>query len=178
MPQSLPVTVAIPNSSSFAQLSEHTGGIESTRVFLAWYQQLDTEMYDRLDDVYTDYHSQLRTRSLDCDTLLDQIDGALQALAALETEYTFVSDRTSSLNQASEQLIDEQHRLNAIGDEIKRRLDYFTQAELLLQRLHSPTLSVASEIFVQTLNRIDECLAYLQANVGATKRMHVAAGIC
>lgn len=122
-------------------------------------------MYDRLDDVYVDYHSQLRSRSLECDALLEQIDGALRSLAGLQSEYTFVSDRTSSLNQASEQLIDEQHRLNAIGDEIKKRLDYFTQSELLLQRLHSPTLSVASDIFVETLNRIDECLAYLQSNV-------------
>lgn len=122
-------------------------------------------MYDRLNDGYTDYYNQLQSRSLECDALLEQIDSALQALTSLESEYTFVSDRTSSLNQASEQLIAEQHKLNAIGEEVKRRLDYFTQSEMLLQRLHSPTLSVASEIFVETLNRIDECLAYLQANV-------------
>lgn len=155
----------IPNSASYAQLSTYPDGIESTRVFLNWYNQLDAEMYDRLDDVYVDYHRQLRSRSLECDALLEQIDGALRSLTVLESEYTFVSDRTSSLNQASSEAIDEQHKLNAIGDEIKRRLDYFTQSELLLQRLHSPTLSVASEIFVETLNRIDECLAYLHSNV-------------
>jgi len=76
-----------------------------------------------------------------------------------------VSDKTSSLNTASEKLILEQRKLNEIGDEIKQRLHYFTQAEQLSQRLHSPTLSVASEIFMQTLNSIDECLLNLKSNV-------------
>lgn len=122
-------------------------------------------MNSRLDDVYIDYHSQLESRTKDCDDMLSQIDGALSALGALQKEYSLVSTKTSSLNTASEQLIQEQKKLNEIGDEIKRRLHFFTQSELLLQRLHSPTLSVASELFLETLNRIDECLEYLHSNV-------------
>lgn len=87
------------------------------------------------------------------------------SIQSLESEYNFVSNKTSSLNSASEQLIQEQKKLNEIGNEIKRRLHFFTQSEQLMQRLHSPTLSVSSEIFLETLNKIDECLEYLQSNV-------------
>lgn len=104
-------------------------------------------------------------RSKECDTLLNQINAALAALTSLENEFNFVSNKTSSLNTASEKLIVEQRQLNSIGDELRRRLNYFTQAEQLSQRLHSPTLSVSSEIFLDTLNRIDECLDYLRSNV-------------
>lgn len=122
-------------------------------------------MYNHLDDQYSEYLDQLQSRSNDCTNLLRQIDDGLRALDTLETEYQFVSDKTSSLNTASEQLIAEQKKLGEIGDDIKRRLHYFTQSEQLMQRLHSPTLSVSSEIFLQTLNKIDECLEYLQSNV-------------
>lgn len=151
--------------SLFEELEDLPYGIESPHVFFNWYNRLDAEMYNRLDDVYSDYHTQLESRTKDCDEMLGQIDGALSALGALQTEYSLVSTKTSSLNTASEQLILEQKKLNEIGDEIKRRLHFFTQSELLLQRLHSPTLSVASELFLETLNRIDECLEYLHANV-------------
>lgn len=149
----------------FAELEGQADGIESPHVFLNWYNRLDAEMYDRLDDAYIEYHSQLESRTKDCDALLGQIDGALNALNALQLEYSLVSTKTSSLNTASEQLIQEQKKLNEIGDEIKRRLHFFTQSEILLQRLHSPTLSVASDMFLETLNRIDECLEYLHSNV-------------
>lgn len=153
------------NSKTYMDLKSQTEGIESPLSFLYWYNTLDSEMYDRMDDIYTEYYEQLQTRSEDCDNLLHQIDGALQALGTLESEYNFVSNKTSSLNTASEQLIQEQKKLNEIGNEIKRRLHFFTQSEQLMQRLHSPTLSVSSEIFLETLNKIDECLEYLQSNV-------------
>ena len=130
------------------------------------------EISDSLDDVYVEYHAQLLSRCSECDKLLSQIDAALFALGSLEEQYNFVSNKTSSLNTASEQLILEQNKLNEIGDDIKRRLHFFTQSEQLLQRLHSPTLSVSSEIFLEILNKIDECLDYLQSNVCADLFIH------
>lgn len=140
-------------------------GIDSTQAFLDWYNQVDLEIYNHSDDVYNQYYDQLANRCKECDQLLEQIDAALKSLGALETEYNFVSNKTSSLNSASEKLIAEQKCLNEIGDEIKKRLYYFTQFEQISQRLSSPTISVSSDIFLQTLNKIDECLDYLKSNV-------------
>ncbi|KAJ6648482.1 Conserved oligomeric Golgi complex subunit 3 [Pseudolycoriella hygida] len=159
-------SVELPSikSEAFNELQTETGAIESTQKFLAWYNRVDLELYEKSDEVHQQYYEQLLNRSRDCDNLIEQIDSSLTSLNLLSNDYNFVADKTSSLNTASEKLILEQRKLNEIGDEIKQRLHYFTQAELLSQRLHSPMLSVASEIFMQTLNSIDECLSNLKSN--------------
>lgn len=126
---------------------------------------INLEAYNHTNTIYKEYYEQLLNRSEECDKILIQIDSALISLTALHQEYNFVSNKTSSLNTASEKLILEQKQLSEISYEIKRRLHYFTQAEQIAQRLQSPTLSVSSEIFVETLNKIDECLDYLKSNV-------------
>lgn len=139
--------------------------IDSTQGFLNWYNTVETQIYTDSDDVYRQYYEQLMNRRNECDDLLRKIDSALSSLNELKTEYEFVSNKTWSLNSGSEKLIAEQNKLVEIGDEIKRRLHYFTQAENLLQILQSPTISVASDIFAQTLTKVDDCIAYIKSNV-------------
>lgn len=139
--------------------------IDSTQTFFNWYNDVESQLYNCSDDVYRQYFDQLSSRRNECDGLLDKINSALESLDGLKTEYNFVSNKTWSLNSGSEKLIAEQNKLIEITDEIKRRLHYFTQAENLLQILQSPTISVSSEIFAQTLTRVDECIAYIRSNV-------------
>lgn len=139
--------------------------VDSTQDFLNWYNSADECIVNRSDDIYRQYYEQLQSRRDECDHLLGKINSALESLNNLNTEYTFVSNKTYYLNSGSEKLIAEQNKLIATGNDIKARLHYFTQAENLLQILQSPTISVASEIFAQTLNRVDECSAYIRENV-------------
>lgn len=83
----------------------------------------------------------------------------------LQSEYDFVSNKTSSLHIQSENLIQDQNKLHDIGESIKQRLYYFIQVEKLLQRLISPTMSVSSEIFIETLNKVDECIVFMETHV-------------
>lgn len=140
--------------------------VDSTQDFLNWYNSADERLVNRSDDIYRRYYEQLQSRRDECDHLLSKINSALSSLDNLSAEYTFVSNKTCYLNAGSEKLIAEQNKLIASGNDIKARLHYFTQAENLLQILQSPTISVASEIFAQTLGRVDECLAYIKENVG------------
>lgn len=94
-----------------------------------------------------------------------QIDSTLGALGKLTNEYNFVNTKTSSLNEASENLIEEQRDLCTISDDIKFRLKHFTQAEHLIQRLQNPTFSPSSEQFADIINSIDECMDYLKEHV-------------
>lgn len=87
------------------------------------------------------------------------------ALDKLTEEYNFVNTKTSSLNEASENLIREQQQLSEISDNIKFRLKHFTQSDHLIQRLQNPTFSPSSEQFVEIINNIDECMDYLKENV-------------
>lgn len=139
--------------------------IDSTHDFLECFDAVENEIHDRSGDVYKQYYDDLAMRQLDCDKMLKQIDLAMESLHGLEIEYKFVSNKTWSLNSGSEKLIAEQKQLIEISDDIKSRLYYFTQAEQVQQLLQSPTISVSSEIFTQTLDKIDKCLAYIRLNV-------------
>lgn len=150
-----------------------TNAIDSTQDFFNWYNDIEVQLHNGTDDVYRQYFEQLASRRSECDHLLDKINSALDSLDGLKTEYNFVSNKTYSLNSGSEKLIAEQNKLIEITDEIKRRLHYFTQAENLLQILQSPTISVSSEIFEQTLTRVDECIAYIKNNVSKTNWWHM-----
>lgn len=146
--------------------------IDTTQDFFNWYNDVESQLYSGSDEVYRQYYEQLASRRGECDNLLAKINSAIDSLDGLKNEYNFVSNKTWSLNSGSEKLIAEQNKLIEITDEIKRRLHYFTQAENLLQILQSPTISVASEIFAQTLSRVDECIAYIKTNVSDNHLTH------
>uniref|UniRef100_A0A182VQI6 Conserved oligomeric Golgi complex subunit 3 n=1 Tax=Anopheles minimus TaxID=112268 RepID=A0A182VQI6_9DIPT len=138
--------------------------IDSTQNFLSWYNSIDAEILEHFDDVYLEYYEQLRSRTNECDQMLQEIDVSLDSLRQLTQEFNFVSEKTSSLHQASESLLQDQTRLSDTGDEIKKRLKYFTQAESISQRLHNPTFSVSNDTFVDILNTIDDCIEYMRVN--------------
>uniref|UniRef100_A0A182Q709 Conserved oligomeric Golgi complex subunit 3 n=1 Tax=Anopheles farauti TaxID=69004 RepID=A0A182Q709_9DIPT len=150
--------------ASLEKFKQSSCVIDSTQNFLSWYNSIDAEILEHFDDVYLEYYEQLRARSTECDQMLDEIEVSLGSLRQLTQEFNFVSDKTSSLHQASESLLQDQTRLNDTGEEIRKRLKYFTQAESISQRLHNPTFSVSNDTFVDILNTIDDCLEYMQVN--------------
>ncbi|XP_046806169.1 conserved oligomeric Golgi complex subunit 3 isoform X2 [Lucilia cuprina] len=151
------------NSLSLSSLQQSLPpGIDTTHDFLMLYDQVHAEIHENSNAVSHRYLQQLITRSTECKRILTQIEAAMGRLKTLREEYAFVSEKTEALNNASEKLIEEQEKLQSLGDEIHKRLHYFNQVELLNQRLHSPTLSVASESFRECLTKIDECLTYLK----------------
>lgn len=93
----------------------------------------------------------------------------MKDLNKLSDEYNLVSTKTNTLHTMSEQLLADQNKLSAIGDDIKHKLQYFSQVEHLSQRLSSPTMSVNSEAFFVVLAKIDECLNYMKTNVSLFK---------
>uniref|UniRef100_A0A182RWW8 Conserved oligomeric Golgi complex subunit 3 n=1 Tax=Anopheles funestus TaxID=62324 RepID=A0A182RWW8_ANOFN len=150
--------------ASLEQFKQSACVIDTTQNFLSWYNSIDAEILEHFDDVYLEYYEQLRSRTSECDQMLQEIDVSLDSLRQLTQEFNFVSEKTSSLHQASESLLQDQTRLSDTGDEIKKRLKYFTQAESISQRLHNPTFSVSNDTFVHILNTIDDCIEYMRVN--------------
>jgi conserved oligomeric Golgi complex subunit 3 len=83
----------------------------------------------------------------------------------MSEQYQLVSNKTSALHNASENLLQDQTKLAETCNEIRRRLNYFTQLEKISQRLQNPAFSVTGDAFVDILNTIDDCLDYLKQNV-------------
>lgn len=139
--------------------------IDTTQNFLSWYNSIDAEILEHFDEAYLEYYEQLRSRASECDTMLQEIDESLGSLRKLTQEFNFVSEKTSSLHQASESLLQDQTKLSDSGEEIRKRLKYFSQAESISQRLHNPTVSVSNDSFADVLNTIDDCIEYMRVNV-------------
>lgn len=158
------VTKQAQDVSSAAQLL-NGDGLMTTNDFLMWYDGVQGEIHENNHQASHNYLQQLLNRSSECSLILEQLDEAMKCLNTLNDEYSFVSQKTKSLNTASEQLIDEQQKLQSIANDIEQRLHYFNQADLLHQSLQSPTLSVASDTFRDYLNKIDNCLSYLGDHV-------------
>uniref|UniRef100_A0A182JGB0 Conserved oligomeric Golgi complex subunit 3 n=1 Tax=Anopheles atroparvus TaxID=41427 RepID=A0A182JGB0_ANOAO len=150
--------------SSLEKFKQSACVIDSTQNFLSWYNSIDAEILEHFDDVYLEYYEQLRSRAGECDQMLKEIDVSLESLGKLTQEFNFVSEKTSSLHEASESLLQDQTKLSDTGEEIRKRLKYFTQAESISQRLHNPTFSVSNDTFVDILNTIDDCIEYMRVN--------------
>ncbi|XP_045457050.1 conserved oligomeric Golgi complex subunit 3 [Melitaea cinxia] len=138
--------------------------VETAYDFLNWYETLNEQNLKRNDALYEDYYKQLEDRRNECVALTNQITSTMSDLNKLSDEYNLVANKTNALHTMSEQLLADQNKLSAIGDDIKQKMHYFTQVEHLSQRLNSPTMSVNSEQFFSVLGKIDECLDYMRAN--------------
>lgn len=138
--------------------------IETCQELLQNYTELEKRFTSVEDLKYTTYLSQLQSRRQECHELCLDIENALLDFSTLSKQYEAVSSRTTSLHEASEQLISDHKKLNAFNESIISHLKYFKDVNMLVERLEAPTLSVNSEIFFDILDAIDKNMDFIQGN--------------
>ncbi|XP_016367112.1 conserved oligomeric Golgi complex subunit 3-like [Sinocyclocheilus rhinocerous] len=99
-----------------------------------------------------------------CDSILSDVNAALERLDSLQKQYLFVSTKTGTLHEACEQLLKEQSELVDLAESIQQKLSYFNELENINTKLNSPTLSVNSEGFIPMLSKLDECIEYVSSH--------------
>ncbi|XP_063599673.1 conserved oligomeric Golgi complex subunit 3-like [Penaeus indicus] len=151
-------------SDSLARLKLGEVKIESSQQFLTWFAGVEAEMCEEQDGPYRDYVSQLVSHRSECQTLLAQLDEALNNLQHLSGQYTSVSNKTSALHTDCEHLLAEQTRLTNKADTIESKLAYFKEVDRISQKLSSPAFQVTSDGFIPLLAKIDECISYMNTN--------------
>lgn len=138
--------------------------IEQYQDLLEYYASLEKKCMDRKDMKYILYLKELETRRLECHELCLQIEEALEDFTMLYKQYSEVSDKTTSLYDASEQLDSDQRRLNSIIENITEYVKYFKDVDMMMEKLEAPTLCVNSEMFFNILDKIDKNIDFLQNN--------------
>jgi len=93
------------------------------------------------------------------------VTGTLEKLSKLNSQYGFVSNKTTSLHEACEQMLIDQTKLSNLADELENKVSYFLEYEKIQSQLSSPTLSVHGELFRNILDRLDKCIDYMQSHV-------------
>ncbi|KFM56619.1 Conserved oligomeric Golgi complex subunit 3, partial [Stegodyphus mimosarum] len=139
--------------------------IENTQQFLSWFTTVEEQLVEDENILYKVYIGELSSHCNQYSLLFDDLWGALNSLEVLREKYAFVSNKTNSLHEACEHLLTQQTKLVNSAETISEKLSYFNELEVLSQKISSPTISVVSESFLPLLSRLDECIAYVEANI-------------
>ncbi|CAF0746344.1 unnamed protein product [Brachionus calyciflorus] len=149
--------------------SDSNEGKEANKQPVSIHQDINELLYnfdvnDIEDPKIEKYVNNLSKNSKKCAIISDTISEALNHLNLLLDNYSQVSQKTKSLHVACEQLLNDQTKLVNASYLLNSRLSYFTDMEAFMQKLNSPTIENNCEYIIPMLTRIDECLAYLEAN--------------
>ena len=79
-------------------------------------------------------------------------------------QYQAVSSRTTALHTACEHLLAEQTQLSAAAQALSQSLTFFTQADVIYEKLSSPAFSVSSQGFLPLLSTIDKSIVFMSNN--------------
>uniref|UniRef100_A0A3P9A7Z8 Conserved oligomeric Golgi complex subunit 3 n=1 Tax=Esox lucius TaxID=8010 RepID=A0A3P9A7Z8_ESOLU len=130
--------------------------------FFSWFSKLQSKMDQEEGAEKTRDH--LNCYREQCDAILNDVSAALEHLDSLQKQYLFVSNKTGTLHEACEQLLEEQSELVDLAESIQQKLSYFNELENINTKLNSPTLSVNSEGFIPMLSKLDDCIEYVSSN--------------
>ena len=91
-----------------------------------------------------------------------QVNAGLSTVDELSIQYEFVSNKSNSLHTACQNVMTEWNDLSKYLEDVSNRLNYHLQAEGMVEMLGLPTYSVHTEHFASTLDKIDNCVTFLQ----------------
>jgi hypothetical protein len=145
--------------------------IETLQEFFDWFAVVETEMEKGQEDIYRNHLSIVEFYKQACDEFLVDLNTTCELFNDLEKDYSFVDVRTRSIQTACETLLEEQHRLSRLADGLASRLKYFNQLEPIAKLFNSPGDDIClNPEFIPMLNKLDECLEYMQEHVSEIKK--------
>ncbi|XP_076660280.1 conserved oligomeric Golgi complex subunit 3 [Halictus rubicundus] len=154
----------INDTPSTSEKNKKSVEIERYQDLLEHYSSLEKECMDKKDIKYMLYLKELQNRRHECHELCLQIEEAMEDFTTLYKQYSEVSDKTTSLYNASEQLDSDQRKLNSTIENIAEYVKYFKDIDMMMEKLEAPTLSVNSEMFFNILDKIDINIDFVQSN--------------
>ncbi|XP_078050424.1 conserved oligomeric Golgi complex subunit 3 [Augochlora pura] len=154
----------ISDTTDTSETDKKSVQIERYQDLLEHYTSLEKECMDKKDIKYILYLNELQNRQHECRELCLQIEEAMEDFTTLYKQYSEVSDKTTSLYNASEQLDSDQRKLNSTLENITEYVKYFKDIDMMMEKLEAPTLSVNSEMFFNILDKIDINIDFVQSN--------------
>ncbi|XP_059356667.1 conserved oligomeric Golgi complex subunit 3 isoform X1 [Carassius carassius] len=163
-------TATLPESTEevllqgFQMLELENERIQTAQQFFSWFSKLQVQMDQDEASKYRKTRDVLSGCREQCDSILKDVNTALEHLDSLQKQYLFVSTKTGTLHEACEQLLKEQSELVDLAESIQEKLSYFNELENINTKLNSLTLSVNSEGFIPMLSKLDECIEYVSSH--------------
>lgn len=89
---------------------------------------------------------------------VEQVSSLLSMLDQLRSQHQDAASKTHALHDACERLVAEKDRLIEFSANMRGKLAYFDELEVISSQFHSASLAVESDKFVPILRRLDECI--------------------
>ncbi|EFO25613.2 hypothetical protein LOAG_02869 [Loa loa] len=99
------------------------------------------------------------------DLLKERYDNCIELVNELRSNYEMVTERTSSLHNACDQMMAHQTQIAAGAEQIRANLYYYAQYESIMKKLNTGKFSITGQVFTQILSTIDECLRFLNNHI-------------
>ncbi|KAI9018967.1 Sec34-like family-domain-containing protein [Hyaloraphidium curvatum] len=138
--------------------------VETTQQFLSWFEGIEQNMEKGQEDIYRAYLDTVTVYRDTCDLIVQRMDETAVLFKDLNTNFTFVEERTRALQTACEKLLEEQNQLVLLEEEINRRLAYFNELENITRQLNAPGDACTRSTFIPMLGRLDECITFIERN--------------
>jgi len=139
--------------------------IETTQQFFSWFSKIEEDMEKGQEDIYRQFLNTLKIYQETCDLILKEIDNTTNLLDKLDTNYQFVENKTKTLKQACESLVEEQNHLSDLANALNKKLLYFTEVDSISQLFNENDENLClKQQFIPALNKLDKCLDFLKTN--------------
>ena len=140
--------------------------INSQQQFLAWFQDIQEEIENGQDDVFKSHLAKLDLERNRMQNLLDKMVKSAKLIDELQSNFQFVNSKTEGLQNACEQLLNEQKHLVGVMEDISQKMLYFEELEPISQALNQPgDVLLKDPRFLQMLQKLDQCLSFIFEHV-------------
>jgi hypothetical protein len=133
--------------------------------FHSWFADTGAKVEARRGDRYSDYLQSLSNYHDACKLLAEQSSGVLERLDSMQGCYRTVQTKTREVHEQCDSLLREKSDLVAYADAIRAKLKYFDELDQIGASFSVATVDIVDDPqFLDMLERLDECIAYVSCN--------------
>lgn len=132
---------------------------------------LDEQLIEASQHEYLLYREQLGMTERHLESLIGDVNGALDLLTALGNSFRAVESQTTTFQAQCDDLLSEEKRLQKLADEVGTDLHYYAYLEGVMRRLNAPGASrlVDHENFGEILTNLDACINFMTKHVSPSR---------
>ncbi|PFH61963.1 hypothetical protein XA68_15625 [Ophiocordyceps unilateralis] len=133
---------------------------------------LEARLLEASQRDYLLYEDQLTLTERHLDGLICDANAALELLAKLSRSFQSVEAQTTSFRSQCEGLLNEQHRLERLADDVGTDLHYYAYLETATRRLNAPGAGrlVEDDGFGDMVANIDACIGFMNSHTSYRER--------